>query len=176
MNKSISHLIFRLCTFSDLDALVRISRETFVTAFENDNDPADFKAYIDQAFSKEQLQKELHQPDSQFHFVFWDNTLVGYFKLNSGQAQTDIKDKSSVELERIYVLAEHQGKGIGAKILEQVIAMAQKNELDYVWLGVWEHNPNAIRFYKRYGFTKFGTHPYFIGKDKQTDWLLRLDL
>ena len=30
-----------------------------------------------------------------------------------------------------------------------------------VWLGVWENNFKAIRFYKKYGFKKFGQHSFF---------------
>jgi ribosomal protein S18 acetylase RimI-like enzyme len=47
---------------------------------------------------------------------------------------------------------------------------------DFVWLGVWEHNTAAIKFYQRHGFTKFGEHPYYVGNDKQMDWLMRIDL
>nr|WP_299385985.1 GNAT family N-acetyltransferase [Allomuricauda sp.] len=165
---------YRLCTLADLDMLVNISKETFIAAFEKDNDPNDFVDYIGSAFSPEQLRQELDTKGTRFYFVYEDMDLVGYFKLNTGKAQSDIKDRVSLELERIYVLPNKQGLGIGAWILEQVIAIAKNDALDYVWLGVWEHNPKAIRFYLRYGFTKFGTHPYFIGGDKQTDWLLRL--
>ncbi|TMU54988.1 GNAT family N-acetyltransferase [Flagellimonas algicola] len=176
MNQPSNHLSFRECTLSDLDTLIQISKDTFIAAFEAENEPEDFREYIESAFSKEQLQKELLNQHSQFFFVFENVDLVGYFKVNKDQAQTDVKDKDSLELERIYVVGHHQGKGIGAWMLQQVIDLAKDNGMDYVWLGVWEHNPGAIRFYQKYGFTKFGTHPYYIGDDQQTDWLLRLML
>ncbi|WP_348647867.1 GNAT family N-acetyltransferase [Arenibacter sp. F20364] len=108
--------------------------------------------------------------------MYKDSSLVGYIKLNENEAQSDIKDRESIELERIYVLSEFQGQGIGEWILAQVISMAKAKNRYYVWLGVWEHNPKAIKFYQRLGFYKFGSHPYFIGSDEQTDWLLRLDI
>lgn len=169
-------LTFRKCTHTDLDTLVQISRETFSEAFEKDNDPEDFKAYLQKAFAPEQLATELQNPNCLFHFVFDDEILVGYFKLNMGAAQTDVHDPNASELERIYVLAEHQGKQIGAWMLDQIAILARNMDKTYIWLGVWEHNPNAIRFYQRYGFQKFGEHPYYIGTDKQTDWLMRLDV
>ena len=169
-------LTLRVCRISDLDKLITISKNTFIAAFKNENDPKDFADYIEAAFSREQLQKELMNKDSLFHFVYEGSQLVGYFKVNWAQAQTDVKDENALELERIYVLQEYQGKGIGEWLLQQIVAIAKKAALKYVWLGVWEHNPRAIRFYLKNGFTKFGTHPYYIGKDKQTDWLLRLML
>jgi ribosomal protein S18 acetylase RimI-like enzyme len=38
-----------------------------------------------------------------------------------------------------------------------------------VWLGVWEHNPRAIAFYKKYGFISVGEHPFPLGGDLQRD-------
>ncbi len=110
------------------------------------------------------------------HFVYDDETLIGYFKLNVEAAQTDVHDPKALEIERIYVLAEHQGKKVGAWMLLQIITKAKTLDKDYIWLGVWEHNPRAIKFYQGHGFIKFDEHPYFIGTDKQTDWLLRLKL
>ncbi|MGB5647238.1 MAG: GNAT family N-acetyltransferase, partial [Muriicola sp.] len=80
------------------------------------------------------------------------------------------------ELERIYVLTHYQGQGIGDWIMEQVIRLAKEAEKRFIWLGVWEKNTAAIRFYEKKGFIKFGKHPYYIGKDKQMDWLMKLDL
>lgn len=169
-------LTLRLCTSTDLQTLANLSRNTFIDAFEKDNDPEDFEAYLKKAFSPDQLSKELNDPNAFFYFVFDNTELVGYCKLNVGAAQTDVHAKDAVELERIYVLAAYQGKQIGAWILKQAIKLGKEWNKAFIWLGVWEHNPKAIRFYQRHGFTKFGEHPYFIGTDKQTDWLLRLDL
>ncbi len=92
------------CSLSGLDELVHLSRKTFEDAFEKDNDPEDFKAYIEFAFDREKLKEELTSKDSHFFFAFVDNALAGYFKLNQNQNQTDLKLGESMELERIYVL------------------------------------------------------------------------
>lgn len=169
-------LSFQKCTFSELDRLVEISRKTFVDAFEKNNDPADFNNYINSAFEKNNIGGQLKNTDSFFYFVFKDEQLVGYFKLNVMDAQTDIKSVASVELERIYVLQEFQGKQIGKDMLHEAIRLAAHQNKVYMWLGVWEHNMDAIRFYEKFGFIKFDTHPYYIGKDKQIDWLMRFEL
>jgi ribosomal protein S18 acetylase RimI-like enzyme len=169
-------LFFKECILSDLDELIEISKTTFVSAFEKHNDAEDFKSYIKAAFDKKALEEQLINPNSYFYFVFKDEKLVGYIKLNVNEAQTDIKSKEAIELERIYVLQEFQGKQIGKLMLQKAMQMASEKDLKYVWLGVWEKNTDAIRFYEKFGFSKFDTHPYFIGKDEQTDWLMRYDL
>lgn len=170
------NLLYKICTENNLQNLVEISLQTFISAFENQNDPNDFKAYINKAFSKEQLSKELSHPNVRFYLVYKEKGLVGYFKLNAKDAQTEPLGNSSIEIERIYVLDEFQGQQIGKQMLFKIIEIAKQEQMAFLWLGVWEKNTSAIRFYERYGFVKFGTHPYIIGNDIQTDWLMRLDL
>ncbi|WP_222982799.1 GNAT family N-acetyltransferase [Flagellimonas meishanensis] len=169
-------LRFQKCDVSHLEALVRIARETFVAAFEKDNDPKDFQDYVQKAFDPERIKRELKNKDSIFYFVYGYQELVGYFKLNVGDAQTDVHDANSLEIERIYVLEAHQGKNLGSLMLAKIQELVRELDKEYVWLGVWERNLGAIRFYQRHGFQKFGEHPYYIGRDRQTDWLLRLNV
>src|SRR5690606_2378381 len=157
---------YRRCTALDLQPLVQLSRETFITAFGPQNEPRDLKAYIDRAFDPRTLEKELGDPDSHFYFVLDGDTVLGYFKLNQGGAQTELQEAGSMELERLYVLQAHQGKGLGTQMLQEAIRLAKGADKQYLWLGVWEHNPAAIRFYLRHNFQKFGQHPYFIGSDR----------
>ena len=110
---------------------------------------------------------------STFYFCYCNGQLAGYLKLNVGAAQSDVKDDEALEIERIYILNEFQGKGIGKWLTEQTKQKAKQLKKAYVWLGVWEENKAAIRFYTREGFTKFATHPYPIGNDVQTDWLMK---
>lgn len=170
------NLSYNICTEKNLQNLVDISKKTFISAFETQNNPEEFKVYINKAFSKEQLKKELLHPSVRFYFVYKENILVGYFKLNTKEAQTEPLGDNSMEIERIYVLDAYQGQNIGKEILFKIIEMAKKEYKTFLWLGVWEMNTSAIRFYERYGFVKFGSHPYYVGNDKQTDWLMRLDL
>jgi len=85
-------LSLKKCTLVDLDPLIEISRSTFITSFEKDNNPDDFKTYITSAFSKEKIRSELLNPHSTFYFVYLDDNLVGYFKLNEKDAQNVADD------------------------------------------------------------------------------------
>ncbi len=166
-------ITFKKCETEDLELLKSISTSTFKAAFESQNDPEDFKNYLNRAFSKKQLMEELKTPDTTFYFACKDNELVGYFKVNRNKAQSEFQESEGMELERIYVISSYQGQGIGLRMLSFAESIAQQEDKTYLWLGVWEKNPKAIRFYERHGYIKFGTHPYYIGTDKQTDWLLK---
>ena len=167
---------FRPCKIDGLPQLQSLSVTTFSDAFASQNNPSDFQIYLEKAFSLQQLELELANPNTFFFFVENHDTIIGYFKLNVNEAQMELKEALGMELERIYILASFQGKGIGSKILQFIEQLARDYGKHYLWLGVWEQNIEAIRFYERHGYYKFDQHPFYIGSDEQTDWLLKKEL
>ncbi|HSU51405.1 MAG TPA: GNAT family N-acetyltransferase, partial [Segetibacter sp.] len=61
-------------------------------------------------------------------------------------------------------------------LMEFAISFAVSNQKTVIFLGVWEHNKKAISFYEKLGFKKFGEHLFMLGKDAQTDWLMKKDV
>ena len=153
-----------------------LSQQTFVDAFVKDNNPADLNAYVSQAFSEATIQQELSDPSSAFYLAYLQEELIGYLKLRRGSAPDALRDCKALELQRIYVRQRAVGRGIGAQLMQTAVDYALKAEYHVLWLGVWERNPSAIAFYRKWGFTKFGTHTFMIGKDAQTDWLMQKSL
>ncbi|WP_183574695.1 GNAT family N-acetyltransferase [Mucilaginibacter sp. X5P1] len=169
-------MIIKKVAAANIDTLVAFSRKTFFDAFFHLNKPEDMEVYASVALSYDKLLSEVNNPNSEFYFAQLDDELVGYIKLNYASAQTEFKDKDAVEIERIYVLSSAQGKQIGKQLLDFTEDLAQKDNLQYIWLGVWDNNHNAIRFYERHGFKAFSTHDFFLGNDQQTDLLMRKEL
>jgi len=161
---------------SEVEELLSLSRKTFYDAFEHLNNKDDFEAYTAVAFTSQKLLSELENQHSQFYFVIINDEKVGYVKLNYSSAQTELQDENAIEVERIYVLASQQGKKIGNQLLDFAIDKAKDEGKHFIWLGVWEHNQAAQRFYERNGFKAFGSHKFWVGKDEQTDILMRKEL
>jgi ribosomal protein S18 acetylase RimI-like enzyme len=157
----------------DVDTLLALSRKTFYDAFEHLNNPDDFEAYTSKAFNSEQLLSEIENPDCAFYLAVLDNEPIGYIKLNYRDEQAEFQESYGVEVSRIYILASQQGKKIGNQLLDFAINKAIQDQMQYIWLGVWEHNHAAQRFYERNGFTKCGSHEFVVGKDVQTDFLMK---
>jgi len=160
-------------TLADADVLLALSKKTFFHFFAHLNKPEDMEAYAAVAFTPQKIQSELSNPNSHFFFAMLDDEIAGYLKLNYGAAQTELQDPEAVEIERIYVLAEHHGKKIGHQFIDFTLKEATTKNLQYVWLGVWEHNKKALAFYKKHGFELFSSHEFVLGSDKQTDLLMR---
>ena len=173
---SVMEKYLRKCTIEDFDVLRELSIRTYYETFGHLNTPEDMQEYLDEAFEIDKLRGELSNPDSDFFFLYFNDSLAGYLKLNKAPSQTDINDSSSLEIERIYVTSEFQGEGLGRYLMEQAITIATERKKKYAWLGVWEKNEKAIRFYKRNGFYEIGTHTFIMGEDVQTDYVMRKDL
>lgn len=157
----------------ELEALLNLSKQTFFDAFHHLNNPDDMEAYAAKYFTRAQFALELNNPQSEFYFALLDDEIAGYIKLNYADAQTELQDHQSLEVERIYVSAVHQGKQIGRHLLYFAIQLATSKNFKSVWLGVWEHNDRAIKFYQQHGFTLFGSHDFMLGNDLQKDVLMR---
>ena len=169
-------IILRSCTSKDIHTLRELSIKTYYETFAHLNTPDNMKAYLDKAFEINKLRHELDDHNSSFYFLYFNDILAGYLKLNEAPTQTDINDSESLEIERIYVSSDFQGAGLGRCLIEQAISFAIERGKKYVWLGVWEKNEKAIRFYKKNGFYQIGTHGFTMGKDVQTDYIMRKDL
>ncbi len=171
-----AEICIKLVTLNDIDQLQKIGRQTFSETFSAGNTEENITQYLEEGFSVTKLTSELSNNDAQFYFATLENNIIGYLKLNFGQAQTELQDEKALEIERIYVLKEFHGKGVGQILYDKAIQIARQKSADYVWLGVWEENPRAINFYKKNGFVEFDKHVFKLGNDNQTDIMMKLKL
>jgi ribosomal protein S18 acetylase RimI-like enzyme len=161
---------------AQISELRQLSIVTFTQTFASHNAPEDMESYLSASFSLSQLLNELKHPHSAFFFALYHGAPAGYLKLNWLDAQTHLAGKYGLEIERIYVLQQFKAQGIGSTIMNYALKHARAMHKNHIWLGVWEHNTAAIAFYQRYGFIKTGTHPFTLGSDVQTDWIMQLNL
>jgi len=166
----------KIATAVDLETVQRIARETFVETFADSNTEADMKHYLENRLSEDQLASERANPCSIFYLAWENNQAIGYLKVNSGNAQTEQQDLSALEIERIYVKQTHHGKKVGQLLFEKALSVAKDLNSQYVWLGVWEKNLRAIRFYEKNGFIAFDKHIFRMGQDEQTDIMMKKEL
>lgn len=163
-------------TINDLETVRQIGIDTFYESFSSVNTEKNMAHYLKTGFSLEKVASELGNPFSEFHLAYDGDELIGYLKINHGAAQSELKDGTSLEIERIYVLQAWHGQKIGQLLYDKAIEIARAQQYTYVWLGVWEKNEKAIGFYKRNGFVEFDKHLFTLGTDIQTDIMMRREL
>jgi len=157
----------------DIDTIVQISKETFFETFAKDHSQQAVLDYIEMNLNVEQINNEIGNSESLFFIAWNDGSPAGYLKLNSGNAQTEIKNENSLEVQRIYVKSGYQGKKIGQLLFDKSVEIARQQKRDFIWLGVWEENVKAISFYKQNGFNIFDKHIFLMGNNAQTDLMMK---
>jgi ribosomal protein S18 acetylase RimI-like enzyme len=160
----------------NIKALQSLSNKTFSDTFSEGNKKNNLNLYISQNFCYEKLSDELNTSHSKFYFIEHNNEKIGYLKLNYVDAQADTHDFIGLEIQRIYVLKKFQGKGAGKMLYNKAIELAKSAQLAYLWLGVWEKNMKAIRFYEQLGFEIFAEHEFKFGSEIQTDKLMKVKI
>jgi ribosomal protein S18 acetylase RimI-like enzyme len=160
-------------TLGDISLLQEISKRTFYDSFAALNTAENMKFHLNNHFTEEKLTAEITNPDSAFFFAICEGMAVGYLKVNQAGAQTVLPNIGGVEIERIYVDQFYKSTGIGSALILKAVELASAARAKYIWLGVWEHNTSAIRFYEKNGFEKFSKHIFKLGDDEQTDLLMK---
>lgn len=160
----------------DLSALRDIAITTFREAFELENAKRTFEKYLKQSFSVESIERQFNNPNSRFYFLQNGEKVIGYLKTNVEDAQTESKLRNAIEVERIYLLSDYRGKGVGNVLMDKAVAIGKELKKDVIWLGVWEDNPSSIKFYQKYGFKIFDKHTFMMADEAQSDFLMKLAL
>lgn len=168
----------RRAEIKDAEMLAELSYKTFYDAFHEHpkNAPEDLADYMEKAFNNETLLAELNEENSIFLVAEIENEIAGYAKITLGAIEDGISAEKPIELNRLYSHQKFLGKGIGAKLMDECFRIAEENDCDVMWLGVWEFNPRAQAFYKKYGFYEVGKHIFQLGSDPQIDLLMQKDL
>ena len=176
LNNTEENISIRVATLADAQLLSDLGARTFYETFVSANTPEDMTLYLAKNFNYGQLERELKEEGSIFLIAQFGNVPVGYAKMRRQEEPEGLNESNHIEIERIYSTKEYLGKTVGKALMEGCLKIAKQEGHKVAWLGVWEHNPRAISFYQKWGFEKFGTHPFVLGKDLQTDILMKKEL
>lgn len=173
-----SEISIRQATLADAKLLTDLSYTTFWDAFAHHpkNAPDDLAYYMRQAFSLEQITNELTEPRSIFLIAEIEGELAGYSKLILDNIEPGVTAERPVELSRLYSQQKFLGQGVGQTLMDACFERARQDDRDVMWLGVWEYNPRAQRFYEKNGFRFVGEHTFLLGSDPQTDLLMQREI
>lgn len=173
-----TNLKIRRGNAADAETLAPLAVKIFNDTFAANplNKPEDMQAYIAEFMSVEAFRQELTDKDSVFFIAEIAGEIVGYAKLKENSIEHCVSDESPIELCRLYVAHEFHGKGIANDLMDECFAEAQRKNFKTMWLGVWEFNFRAQRFYEKIGFSKVGEHIFQLGSDPQTDFVMEKKL
>jgi diamine N-acetyltransferase len=166
----------RIATPEDYQLVSDIARFTFYETWRHVNTEEDLQLYMSEAFNPEKIKKDLEDAENTFLLEYYNNELIGYVKLRTDRTYDEFKEEKAIEIERIYVKHQYHGLKAGKALMDTCIDIAKKGNYQWLWLGVNDENTKAIDFYKKYGFTIFGTKTFKLGTAIDEDYLMKLKL
>jgi len=164
------------CRLDDVLDLQKIYRQTFFETFSEQNSEENMRIFLDKAYSEEKLKSEIEDKESETFLAVENQKILGVLKINTGNAETESGLENSLEIQRIYILKESKGLGIGTVLMNLAEKKARELGVSFIWLGVWEKNFPAQKFYTDKGFRRFSEHAFVLGDDIQTDFLMKKEL
>jgi ribosomal protein S18 acetylase RimI-like enzyme len=164
-------ITLRPATDADAALLAEFGRRTFAAAFAGNNDPVQMARYMAQTYGVEQQSAELSDPQAFTLMAEVEGETAGYARLRV-HTEPGITGDNPIEIHRFYVDQRWHGRGVAAALMQACLAEALQRRHDVVWLGVWEHNPRARAFYRKWGFEEVGTHVFLLGEEAQTDLMM----
>jgi ribosomal protein S18 acetylase RimI-like enzyme len=171
-----SDITIRFASANDANLVAELSQQTFYETFAPYNTPENMDKFMKEQFTHEELEKEVLTAGNIFLLAYIRDEVVGYVRIREGERFPQFGTLPSMEIVRIYALQSSIGTGVGKALMEKSITLARGSGKKIVWLGVWEKNERAIRFYTKWGFRRFGEHDFLLGNDLQTDWLMMKQL
>ena len=161
----------------EAELLKETAAELFIESFQGTTeDPESVAHYVNEAYQIERLEEEITNRESFTYWVKADGSIAGYFKLHTGRSQTEDYPDNYLELQRIYISKDFKRLGIGSRILDFTKKKAQELGKEKIWLGVWENNYGAQKFYEKNGFVRDGHHVFLMGEERQIDYIMTCQL
>jgi ribosomal protein S18 acetylase RimI-like enzyme len=164
----------RAASIDDAAALAEFAARVFAEVFGPGNDEADMASYLAEAFGPEIQRAEIAAPGAIVLIAeSRGGGMAGYLHIAASATPAGVTGENAVELKRLYVEPALHSRGAGKALLDEGLSRARASGAATVWLGVWEHNTRAQKFYRREGFERVGEHTFLLGSDPQTDWIMQ---
>jgi diamine N-acetyltransferase len=154
---------FRRATVDDATALADLAATAFWDTYREIDDPEDLADYIAEHFRPEAMAAAIADPAAITLLVEIGAELAGYAVLQRAPAPPCVEGPAPIELARLYLDKAHIGRGLGDQLMHAVRAEAQRLGAKTLWLGVYDRNLRAVRFYERCGFVKAGGKEFLFG-------------
>lgn len=169
MSAPIESTAIRRARREDAAPLAALAEKTFRDAFAEVNSPQNMDLFCRSTYGEALQAAEIASPDMATLLCERDGRLVAFAQLRWGEPPGCVAADAPAEIQRFYVDRDRHGTGIAHDLMAACIDAIEARGSDVAWLGVWEHNPRAIAFYRKFGFVAVGEHVFAVGDDPQRD-------
>jgi diamine N-acetyltransferase len=174
-------LVVRPAVAADAASLAAVAAATFPLACPPHTTEEAKADFIATHLAEANFDAYLADPDRDLFVAEVDGRPVGYTMLVAGEPHdadvaAAITTRPTIELSKVYVLADAHGAGVARELMAASVAAARARDAAGVWLGVNQENGRANRFYEKSGFALVGTKRFLVGDRYEDDYVRELVL
>ncbi len=147
----ISEVLFKTCTKHDIEPLVAVSQQFYpehYTHIWKNNDPS---YYINLSYNRIVFREDFKIDNIIYFIIEQANKTLGLLKIRPHKSVEGFDGSEALQLEKIYLLKEAIGLGIGKKGIEFIKNYAKTLNKKVIWLDVMTTSL-ALLFYQKLGF------------------------
>ena len=166
----------RKAKIEELAAVRELAIEVYTDTFSAQNTRENLEAFFRESYDLGKFKAEFHEPDSALYIALDDLKIIGFLRLRQSNEANSYLGSNHVELHRLYIHRDYHGSSVSKMFMDEALRYAKEKNHEWIWLGVWEKNFRAQKFYTKWGFERFSEHVFQMGDDPQTDWLMKRKL
>lgn len=172
-------LILRPATPADATMLADFAREAFAAAFAHLYRPEDLAAFNAEWRTAACYLQKITNPDIRVQLAEVQGELAAYAIVQQGLLVEDYPEprpQRPVFLSQLYCAGGMSGRGLGAALMDWSLGQARAWHCDALALSVYAENFGAQRFYQRYGFGKIADIDFWVGQQRDAEFLYEVRL
>lgn len=162
----------RVAAHGDAELLSVLATTCFYEAYFEQDAPHNLAFYIKESFAAERIAAEMALAVVTYFLIFRNDRAVGFAKMRTDTSFEGIGKEPAIELQRIYIVERVYGTGAGELLLAHCENFARDTGFESIWLGVWEENLRARRFYAKHGYSRIGEVQFPYGDVVGTNHVL----
>jgi diamine N-acetyltransferase len=161
-----SKLNIRKTTIADLHLISVLAITTHYEAYFELDPSHDLADYCVRFFNLETVKEELGNQKLTYIIAEFEGNAVGFVQLREGKQIECMEGKNAIEIQRIYVIESMKDKKIGKALFEKCCEIGREKGYETIWLGVWDKNIAAQKFYEKIGMKNVGITDFSDGKNQ----------
>jgi ribosomal protein S18 acetylase RimI-like enzyme len=165
-------MTLRPATPADIPALSDLGHRAFVAKFGHLYSAENLAQFLEDSHSETTVAAQLSDPAMKIAVIEENGKLASFCKIvRHSTLPPHTAAKAPMELKQLYTDPDLIGRGHGARLMDWALAEARGWGADEVQLSVYAHNPEAQRFYQRYGLAKVADITFAVGDHIDPEFL-----
>ncbi|WP_238988424.1 GNAT family N-acetyltransferase [Aureibaculum marinum] len=146
------------------DVIAEIGKKSFLESHGNSASVEDINSFISKTYNQKSISKEFENTKIQYHIIYFNDKAAGFSKIELNTSNKYINALNITKLDRLYLLKEFYGQGLGSQLFDFNIKLSKKQNQKGIWLAVWVENKRALNFYTKIGFKIVGNYNFKISE------------